>query len=118
MIFQVTRTSLWDDDIPPCDEAFKIKLTLLDIRTFRSPEEHDRKCAKHTGSWLSMGTNHRYDSDGHIMRDLGEVEKWGVEINSLDELMEFQKKYCRLILQISHIDSTTPCIEIYDDYRE
>lgn len=44
---------------------------------------------------------------------------WGIEINTIEELMKFKKHMNEdLILSVSYIDHKTPCIEIYDDYRE
>ena len=41
------------------------------------------------------------------------------EINSLEELMDFMDEVNEsIVLRESWIDSKTPCLEIYDDYRE
>ena len=48
-----------------------------------------------------------------------EFEAWGIEIGSLEGLMDFAKTVGEeLVLRTSWIDYKTPCIEIYDDYRE
>lgn len=45
---------------------------------------------------------------------------WGIEINSLEELMELveNSKDKRIVLFSSDEEEATPSIEIYDDYRE
>ena len=48
-------------------------------------------------------------------------EVWGIEINSLDELLEFQKREGRIIIQDFYKTTENVClkrIEIYDDWRE
>lgn len=118
MIFQVTRTSGWDDK-KPWDGCIPIQLAMVETRTFRTPEEFDMKFGKREGKWLENGTNHRFDARGYITRDRELVDKWGIEINSLEELMDFQEAVGEeLVLRTSWIDNKTPCIEIYDDYRE
>ena len=101
------------------DNCIPIKLKYVDTRTIRTPEEFDERLAKHEGKWLNVGTNHRINKDGYITRDMGFVEKWGIEINSIEELMAFKERIGHdLVLTTSYIDKETPEIEIYDDYRE
>ncbi len=47
-----------------------------------------------------------YNMDGHIV----------IEINTLEELLEFQKEYKRLVIREN--DEKELCLEIYDGYRE
>lgn len=42
---------------------------------------------------------------------------WVVEINTLEEIIEFIKKYGRIVLDADKKDEL-PKIEIYDDWRE
>lgn len=85
----------------------------------RTPEEFDAKFGKREGRWLENGTNHRINEDGYITRDDGLKETWGIEINSLEELMAFKKEVGEdIVISTSYIDKTTPVLEIYDDYRE
>lgn len=119
MIFQVTRTSNnWSEE-KPFDTCIPIKLINVQTRTFRTPEEFDNKFGDREGKWLDRGTNHRIDARGYITRDMGLEDVWGIEINSLEELMKFQETVGKeLVIQTSWVDNKTPCIEIYDDYRE
>lgn len=118
MIFQVTRTSNWGDE-KPFKDCIPIKLTRVETRTLRTPEEFDMKFGMREGKWIEKGTNHRVDARGYITRDRELVDEWGIEINSLEELMKFQETVGEeLVLRNSWIDNKTPCIEIYDDYRE
>ena len=43
---------------------------------------------------------------------------WTIEINSLEELINFRKKYGEIILTASVLPEIDNEIEIYDDYRE
>ena len=117
MIFQVVRTS--DPDKKPWDNCIPIRVVRVETRTLRTPEEFDMKFGMREGKWIEKGTNHRVDARGYITRDRELVDEWGIEINSLEELMKFQETVGEeLVLRNSWIDNKTPCIEIYDDYRE
>ena len=117
MIFQAIRTSAWEEK--PWDNCIPIQLTRVETRTLHTPEEFDMRFGKREGKWLEKGTNHRINARGYITRDMELVDGWGIEINSLEELMGFQEAVGEeLILRTSWIDNKTPCIEIYDDYRE
>ena len=118
MIFQVVRTSQWNDE-KPFKDCIPIKLTSVETRTLRTPEEFDNKFGDREGKWLSRGTNHIVDASGYITRDRGFEDAWGIEINSIEELIDFQEAVGEeLVLGTSMIDNNTPCIEIYDDFRE
>jgi hypothetical protein len=120
MLFEVTKTSLIaSNDISPCNEAIKIKLDDIDMCRCKSFEEYDNSCiGKRFGKWTDKGTGHTVEKNGYITRNLGAEETWGIEFNSLKELIEFTYKYDEIILRKSWIDNQTPCLEIYDDYRE
>ena len=119
MLFEITRTSSWNEENPPCDGCIRIKVTRVDTRTLGSAEEFDRRHGKTQGTWFSIGTNHRFNKDGYITRDLGEVDSWGIEINTLEELMELKNRVGEeLVITNSYADREFPMIEIYDDYRE
>lgn len=55
-----------------------------------------------------------------ILHEIWDLKmRGGIKISSLKELMDFKKAVDEeLVLTTSGIDKKTPCIEIYDDYRE
>ena len=102
MIFQVTRTSNnWSEE-KPFDTCIPIKLTNVQTRTFHTPEEFDNKFGDREGKWLDRGTNHRVDARGYITRDMGLEDVWGIEINSLKELIDFP---INIISYVFNLDS-------------
>ena len=121
MQFIVKRTSDWEQNNPPCRGAVETLVQVWDFRTFKTPQEHDAKlCQGHRPSqqWLEKGTEHG-TYEGGIKRRLDDKKGWVIEINSLEELIEFSKEYGELV--VSNFTSTNyevPTIEIYDDYRE
>mgnify|MGYP003294047812 CR=1 FL=1 len=92
MLFEVTRTSSWDYDNPPYDGCIPIKITRVETRTLGSAEEFDARFSKTEGKWFSVGSNHRFNNKGYITRDREEVDSWGIEINTLEELMELKNR--------------------------
>ena len=118
MKFTVSRASEWNDNNAPCEEAKRDSIVRVETRTLCSPEEFDEKFARREGKWLSVGTNHRINKDGYITRDNGMVEVWTVEINTLEELMEFYDKYGSIIIHTFFWSDDVHMLEIYDDYRE
>lgn len=118
MLFEVTRTSMFGDD-KPCDEVKRITLKEVDSRTCKSPEEFDKRRGAIEGKWLENGTNHRTNDDGSIIRDIGTCDTWGIEVDTLEELVDFIKKQKQeIVVGISSTDESTLFLEIYDDYRE
>lgn len=115
MLFRVCRTSVCDYSKKPYEDCIPIMVKRIDRRRFSSPEEFNEICGKREGNWFDTGKNHRVE-DGCIVRDLEPVQNWGIEINSLEELIEFKNKVENKI--IIHDDITAPRLEIYDDYRE
>lgn len=114
MKFVVTRTSQRNDE-KPCEEAYQGTLVRVDMRNVRSPEQLTFKCDRET--WYEKGTNHRL-IDGCIARDFDTEIAWFVDINTIDELIAFNKKYGELVITTSFIDHESCEIEIYDYYRE
>lgn len=118
MKFVVRRTSEWNDKVSPCEEAKRDSIVRVETRACLSPEEFDERFAKREGKWLSVGTNHRVNEKGWIVRDNGLIDVWSVEVNTLDELVEFYNKYGRLVIEDCMWNEAYKEIEIYDDYRE
>lgn len=112
MRFIVSRTS--SGDYKPCKEAYEYELTNVDIRTVDDPKKLSFKNDR--DGWFKIGTNHRM-IDGKIARDIGKVDVWVIDINSIEDLVVFKKQYGPLILRTSYIDNQTIEIEIYDTYR-
>ena len=85
MLFEVRRTSCFNDEECPCEKCIPIKLVKTETIKLKTPEEFDTKFSKLEGKWLEVGFNHRINEQGFITRDR-EVEVYGIEINSLKEL--------------------------------
>ena len=118
ILFEVIRTSCCTDECP-YEKCLPIKLTRVETRTLKTPEEFDAKFSNSEGKWLEVGSNHRVNDKGFITRDREEKDTYGIEINSLEELMNFFNEVNEeIVLQKSWIDDKTPCLEIYDTYRE
>lgn len=116
MKFLVTRTSGFGfrEKDKPCKNAIKKYYTVVDERTIDNPMKNPFIGE----SWYKNGTRHRVEN-GHIKRNLRK-KGWFIEINSLEELIEFQKEYGRIIIEETYLPALdgTLKIEIYDDYRE
>lgn len=109
-IFLVSRTSIYDDDVKPCDEAVEIYVKNIDSRAVDDPSKLVWKPTADT--WYDTGTNHRVEN-GKIKRDFGERKEWAIKTNNI---FDFVKKYGSCIINIDVDGFNT--IEIYDDYRE
>jgi hypothetical protein len=107
MEFLITKTSLWNYEEQPITESYSKMIPNWDQRSFKTEEEHDNKLGV---PWRDKGTNHEINNIG-IRRQFGEVKRWFIQINSLEELRYFVNKYGKLIISEDEI-------EIYDDYRE
>jgi len=119
MKFKITRTSILGNDRKPCKEAIKERYTRIEVRTFESFEEFDKKFGEIEGNWLSKGINHSVNQQGYIQREFpNDAVGWFVEINTLDELLKFQEKYGDVILTRDWNNPQVFKLEIYDDYRE
>ncbi len=120
MKFIVERTSLHDIDIPPCEGAkpAEYETSRCDWRGAATLEE--AKEMWWFRDWNTSGTNHR-EENGKVVCDRREqIALWTIEIADLAELLEFQKKYEKIILKTTidvKLDSEfAGCIEIFDDY--
>ncbi len=110
----ITRTSLWDEYVAPCEEAFLSTYTRRDVRNVDSPEKLSG--SRSESQWKEFGTNHRVEN-GCIVRDYENEKCWCVEITTLEALLEFSNKYGDLVIDKNH-RGYMPEIEIYDSYRE
>ncbi len=115
MKFVITRTSAFKES--PCPEAFKSEYIYVDRRLVDDPAKIEWYGGK-TDWWYEEGVNHRVEND-QICRDMGLRAEWVVEINSLKDLLDFKKKYGRLVIDETYDHKIEiPKIEIYDYYRE
>lgn len=120
MRFVVHRTSTcFDESNPPCDNAAIATIERWDCRTFKTEAEHDARFP--IGPWRSHGTNHGVWSGG-IKRQMDDAKAWTIDIDSLDDLVQFVAVNGKIVLSEAdcdtHGESALPEIEIYDDYRE
>lgn len=114
MKYIIDRASIWDDR-QPCEEAFQEEVIFTDERNVDDPMKNI-----HIGqSWYTEKGwfNHRVEN-GHIKRDRKET-KWVIEINSLNQLLDFMNKYGKIVIypQAYGIDNYQE-ITIYDDWIE
>ncbi|MDU6916643.1 MAG: hypothetical protein E6392_11525 [Staphylococcus epidermidis] len=95
------------------------KYKKVDVRYFSSFEEFDKLLSRMEGNWLSKGVNHK-TSKGRIQREFPNgAEGHFIEINSIEELLEFHKKVgSELIITSATNNESIPAIEIYNYYRE
>lgn len=118
MKFIVSRTSVWDEKQQPCEEAKRESVPYVESYNCKTPEEFDKSgVMRREGSWLSVGTNHRVNKKGYITRDNGMRDVWSIEINSIEELIEFVDKHGEIVIQDAFCSDYKE-IEIYDDWRE
>lgn len=111
----ISRTSI-NNDKKPCKEAKKGLFPYWHTITC-SEEYFNNSC---TESWRSKGKNHTKVGK-YITRQLEDIEKWYIEIETLDDLIKLQKKYGDLIIKSYSKGGKKDNIleiEIYDDYRE
>lgn len=117
MEFLLTSTSGWVENQIP--NAVIKKYTKIQVRGCSTFEEFDERFSRIEGNWLSEGVNHK-TSKGRIQREFPNgAEGHFIEINSIEELLEFQKKVGHELVITSAIDNESiPAIEIYNNYRE
>lgn len=116
MDFIISKTSNYLSNEPPCKGAIKKLFPVFHVRTV-TEEEYNKKFSHVEGLWRSKGFNHTVTEEGYIKRQEPDQEQWCVELNTLEELIDFYNTHGDLIIK-SNFASGTPEIEIYDDYRE
>lgn len=117
MEFLLTSTSGAVEERIPNTVIKKYKK--VEVRGFSSFEEFDKRLSLLEGNWLSKGVNHKM-SKGRIQREFPNgAEGYFIEINSIEELLEFYRKVgCELIITSATNNESIPAIEIYNYYRE
>jgi len=115
MRFLVERTSEWNDEShPPCPEATLRDYIYIDERTKDDPAKI-HVFERNPQKWYAEGQNHRVEA-GHIKRDFLKTA-WFVDIESLEELLDFVARYGKLIVAEANFADEL-YLEIYDAYRE
>lgn len=90
MEFLLTSTSWGVENRIP--NAVIKKYTKREVRTCSTFEEFDKRFSRREGTWLSKGVNHK-TSKGRIQREFPNgAEGHFIEINSIEELLEFQRE--------------------------
>ena len=117
MEFLLTSTAGYVENRIP--NAIIKKYTKREVRTCSTFEEFDKRFSWREGTWLSKGVNHK-TSKGRIQREFPNgAEGHFIEINSIEELLEFKKKVgSELIITSAFDNELIPAIEIYNYYRE
>lgn len=114
MKFLISRTSEWGDK-QPYKNAYLETFARIDERVVDDPSKLNYKPDRE--NWYSNGSNHRVEN-GHIKRDFVS-EGWFINLNSLEELLEFKKEVGEdIVIQDSWMNDGILEIEIYDTYRE
>ena len=101
-----------------------MKAPSWDVRTFKSPEEHD---ARFPGDpWFSRGTQHeivrgpRGESQG-IRRRMEDQDGWAIDIDTLDDLWQLVRREGEIIIKGLDgrlVPDDQAALEIYDTWRE
>jgi hypothetical protein len=117
MDFIITRTSIYDADDKPVEEAFKKSVEYWHTRTC-TEEEFNRKFSEREGLWKSKGKNHKITEKGYITRQEENKEMWFISLKNFEQLKNFIEKYGNIIIGKKNINDKDFVIEIYDDYRE
>lgn len=114
MLFEIESVSKLKEE-KPIEGAFPMEIPCVERCTnYATPEEFNQDLGWYQGNWEDYGTNHRIEN-GYIVRDLPPRKTWGIRIDTLDELIELQKK-CVDELIIGDCTEETPLITIYDGY--
>jgi hypothetical protein len=117
MKFKLTRTTGYGEKPLRSNKVNKVMVEHWMIRTC-TEETFNLKFGTREGLWRSKGTNHKKTHNGEwIMRRENDVEVWGIEINTIEELIDFAKKNGELVFKFEE-NHNIPSIEIYDGYRE
>lgn len=103
----------------PCDGVYKKKYDYIDRRTCKTIEEFDSNPhLTRDGKFSSKGINHKQTKDGIERTFPNSCEGWFIEINTLEELLEFEKEHGALIIRRNWGNHYIMQITIYDGYIE
>lgn len=111
MLFHVYSCSLHENTnmAPPCKNTQIVSLPEVELFCMSA----DKYYQIYGKQWTERGTNHSITEEGYITREFGLEQVYGIEINSIDELMALKNEVqADLVLTISYLDYKTPAIEI------
>ena len=114
MKFTISRTSLWDNEKQPIDEAYEDEYIRIDERTVDNPQKLNFYADRE--DWYNYGFNHRVENN-HIKRDFKE-KAWYINVDNLEDLLNLNEKYGEIIISKNWNNPNVSSLEIYDDYRE
>lgn len=118
MKFSISKTSMWSDEVSPCEDAKQETIDRIEVRTLPSFDSFDDKFGLMEGPWLSKGIDHKINDRGYVQRThVNDLKVWTMELKTLEDLMSFYADHGSLIIEECP-DGKMPHIEIYDDYRE
>ena len=108
----IIDTSYKGDKTQPIPGAEKGTYIEVDARSAACPKDIPLHKNEPTDWWYKHGSNHRV-VNGHIRRDLTS-EKWFIEINTLEELLQLQQTYGNLSISIGDLNyQNGKCLIIY-----
>ena len=117
MEFGIDRTS--DRENKPCEGAYKKKFDYVDRRICKTIEEFDSNPRlTGNGKFRSKGINHKQTKNGIERTFPNDCEGWFIEINTLEELLEFEKEHGDLVISRNWQNHYIMQITIYDGYIE
>lgn len=108
MKFIIDRTTCSTNE-RPCKEAKQEMITCAHFRT--KPVEYMKQHFPNE-DWTGF-----YNCPGGCKKDY-KKSRWVMEFNTLEELLDFRKKYGELVICSDIYYSDLYVIEIYDSYRE
>lgn len=112
MIYIITRTSIFDDEIKPIEDAIETEIHSIDKRTARILD-HDKR--------------HIWEKFNKLCRDIKFVDDHyeGVRIKpqkvwiyDIDDMRKFVDKYGDVVISKCECEEGYYVVEIYDTYRE
>ena len=113
MKFIITRASLRDNSIKPCEEATKDKATkIMALHTPYTLEEAKRN--KYLKHFLEETKNIRKEGKLFVGESKDKFDVWVVNIETLKELIRFKNKYGVIAVMESEYKEIPYQIEIID----
>lgn len=108
MRFTIGRTSVWDDEVQPCPEAFRADVQTYSYYTFRTVAEAKKRYPDLEFTKTPTG----------VRTDRGTTPEWVVDVDSIDDLMALYAAHGRIVIEPNWHNYEQPHIDIYDTYRE